>query len=176
MVRPGPSPSSVGAIVNNYSQGRLAIRSATAPLVLALLSCTGGDVRRPVTVTPAQFTGLRWISGSWRGTGSGVKPFFERYQFVDDSTIEMHGSPDSAFGTPGDSIRITLRGGRVVSKSASSWVATSIDSSSVRFDHSERPGNAFTFRRVSHTEWTAHIEWTGDKGVQTISYQMTRVP
>lgn len=152
------------------------IRLRPALLLIPLLSCRGADTRTPATVTPAQFADLRWLSGSWSGTGSGVKPFFERYAFVDDSTIQMHGYPDSTFGAPGDSSRITLRGGQVVSQSASTWVATSIDSVEVRFDHSEKPGNAFTFRRVSHTEWTAHIEWTGDKGAQTITYQMTRVP
>ena len=61
-------------------------------------------VAAPVTPPPAAqsasisreaFAGLRWIAGSWRGSGDGQAPFYERYRFEDDSTLVVETFTDS---------------------------------------------------------------------------------
>ena len=40
----------------------------------------------PKEITRADLAKLRWIVGTWRGTGGDVAPFYERYKFENDST------------------------------------------------------------------------------------------
>src|SRR5262245_23330336 len=63
----------------------------------------------PMTVSVAQFQQMRWLEGSWRGSGGGIDAFFEGYRFVDDSTIRSFEYPDSTLVAK-DSGEITLRG------------------------------------------------------------------
>ena len=42
----------------------------------------------PAKLTAADLQKLRWIEGTWRGTG-GEKPFFERYRFENATTLAV---------------------------------------------------------------------------------------
>lgn len=126
------------------------------------------------TYTPADFAHLRWLEGSWRGTMPSGGFFYERYHFVDDSTIVMHSYPDSSFGAPGDSSRITLRGSTVMHDGSARSVATALDSQSVSFSP-ERPGsNHFTWTRESGDRWTASLR-SGGQAPRITVYRLERV-
>lgn len=45
----------------------------------------------PAKMTIADLEKLRWIEGTWRGTGGGVEPFFERYRFENATTLAVDG-------------------------------------------------------------------------------------
>ena len=52
---------------------------------------------QPKTLTAADLTKLRWIEGSWRGTGDVDKPFYERYKFENDTTLVVESIADETF-------------------------------------------------------------------------------
>ena len=65
-----------------------AVTSANAPLTQTTPTPT------PIPVTPAKLTAedlkkLRWIEGTWRGTGVNQPAFFERYRWENDTTLAV---------------------------------------------------------------------------------------
>lgn len=127
------------------------------------------------TVTADQFAGLKWIEGYWRGAAPGGSPFYERYVFADDSTIAMYTFPDSTFAAPGDSARVTLRGGVVRDAgNSASWVATRLDSMSVDFAPQWGATNMFTWQRDGD-DWTATIQSGSGSSKALTAYRMQRV-
>lgn len=69
----------------------------------------------PLQTDARQFRSLTWLEGMWRGTQSDTAPFFERYQFRDDSTISTLTYADSLGTHVVDSGMIRLRDGVVTS-------------------------------------------------------------
>ena len=121
------------------------------------------------------FARLRWLEGSWRGRLPDGKYFHERYHFLDDSTIAMHGFADSTFASATDSSRITLRGQTIANEGAAArWVATTLDSSSVSFAPDRGASNHFVWSRESRDRWTATLRSAGEPPRLTV-YQMERV-
>jgi hypothetical protein len=133
--------------------------------------------RPPATVSVADFQTMRWLEGTWRGTGGGVDPFFERYRMLDDTTLLRQSFSDSTLATVSDSARIVLRGNMVVEPAhAPAWRATSFDSVSWRFESIERAGHAFTWRRDTPDRWTAILESrTAAGSPQERTYTLERI-
>ena len=131
----------------------------------------------PATVSVDDFGALRWIEGTWRGTGPGQETFYERYTMVDDSTIRSEASPDSTFPDAGEAGSIRLRGGRVTTGDETmEWAVSSIDARSVRFDPVRGASNAFVWTSDSDSTWEARLSWTDRDGVAHEQvYQMRRV-
>ena len=128
----------------------------------------------PATVTTQQLAALRWLEGDWRGAEGAGAPFFERYRFVDDSTIAgAEFGADSTFAGSGDAGQITLRGGQV--KSGENYVATAVAADSIHFEPLRR-GNSFVWRRESDSSWIATLRWRDTTGTpQQRIYHMRRV-
>ena len=132
-------------------------RKAEAPTRDALVE--------PMPVTVAQFRSLAWLEGRWRGTLSDTAPFFERYQFQDDSTMGTWTFADSLGTQVSDSGWIRLRNGIVTSgDSARGYVLTALESSSAHFKPRGAASNAFTWRRTSDSSWTATLTWRNASG------------
>lgn len=133
-----------------------AVAAAPAPTGEAALA----DVSRE------QFAQLRWIEGTWRGTGDGQAPFYERYDVVDDTTILMQSFSDSTLRTTTDESRIVLTGGRVLQREEGSdrvSGAARIDATSIAFVPVNR-GFTYSWRRGSTSdEWIASIGPTGGR-------------
>lgn len=160
---------------------------------LALAACTGDGrddaARSPGTpaaagttaaaqaaagrFSPEDFARLRWLEGSWRGQLPDGGFFHERYRFVDDSTIAMHGFADSTFANATDSSRITLRGQTVANEGAARWVATALDSAGAAFAPDRGASNYFTWTRESADRWTATLR-SGSEPSRTTVYAMER--
>jgi len=62
-----------------------------------------------------------------------VKAFYERYHFVDDSTILMESAGDRNFKGIGERHYYELRNHRVASRGAPQYVADRLDQNSVSF-------------------------------------------
>jgi hypothetical protein len=121
------------------------------------------------------FGRLRWLEGSWRGQLPDGGHFYERYRFLDDSTIAMRGFADSTFTRATDSASITMRGGTVTDEGVSArWVATRLDSSVVDFAPVQGPSNSFSWARESPDRWTATLH-SGDRERPPTVYRMERV-
>jgi hypothetical protein len=126
--------------------------------------------------TVDNFRGLMWLAGQWQGFMPDGSRFFERYRFLDDSTIIKHTLRDSTFREVSDSSRISLRGGVVADDGGSArWVATRLDSIGVDFAPERGARNHFTWAREDSTKWNATLRWTDEQGrPQTVVYALHR--
>jgi hypothetical protein len=131
----------------------------------------------PAAVTAAQFQTLRWLEGTWRGTGEGVSPFFERYRFVDDSTIRRYTYVDSSFAQISDSGTTALRGAGVTGGDPEpEWQVTSVDSTGWHFESLREAGRGFTWSRIRDGTWTARLVWRDAQGNPRVRfYTLTRL-
>lgn len=131
----------------------------------------------PTQITPADLAKLRWIEGSWRGTGGGVEPFFERYKFENDSTLQVESFEDETLSKVNDVSRFELKDGHFGGSDGDSGsVATALDDNSITFAPTGKARNSFRFQRVSDNSWKAILNWT-DKGVaKERVYEMERWP
>ena len=139
----------------------------------------GAAAAAPIDVTVEQLRALRWIEGTWRGSGVDQPTFYERYTFIDDSTIRAESSPDSTFPNAEDVGAIVLRDGRVTTGDdvTMQWAVTAIDARSVRFDPVRGARNTFVWTSESDSAWTARLSWTDRDGVPHEQvYQMRRMP
>ena len=144
------------------------MRYAFCLLLLSILSACQPkepDPPPPQPATPAtplqadarQFRSLTWLEGMWRGTQSDTAPFFERYQFRDDSTISTLTYADSLGTQVVDSGLIRLRAGIVTSgDSARGYVLTALDSMTAHFEPRGASVNAFTWQRTSEAPGPRH--------------------
>ena len=184
------------SLCHGRPQPRLDGRVATALLLtVAFVACRSTERAADSTATAASaasaaraptpgryavsdFGHLRWLEGSWRGALPEGGSFFETYRVVDDSTIAMHGYPDSTFGNATDSARIMLRGVTVLNEGMTSrWVATRLDSASAQFEPERGGSNDFIWERESPDKWLATLHSRDTTGaVRTIMYPMQRVP
>jgi len=122
------------------------------------------------------FGQLRWLEGSWRGRMPDGGYFFERYRVQDDSTIVMHGFPDSTLTRATDSARITLREGKIVDEGGTRWVATRLDSNVVDFTSEKNASSGFSWARESQDRWKATLRSLNrERQPQTTVYQMERI-
>lgn len=154
-------------------------------LVLVCVSCkqepppeTQPAAAQPTAVrySAQEFRQLRWIEGSWRGRLPDGGYFFERYRVQDDSTIVMHGFPDSTFARATDSARITLRDGTIADEGGTRWVATRLDSNVVDFTSEKNASSGFSWARESQDRWRATLRSLNrERQPQTTVYQMERI-
>jgi hypothetical protein len=134
---------------------------------------------KPATITPADLSKLRWIEGSWKGTGDVDKPFYERYRFEGDSVLLVEGYDDETFSKPTDVSRFELKDGQFGSaKEGARSVAIAFDENSITFDRVAKTSNTFQWKRESSDLWTAIIKWQPKDSAtaQQRIYKMERVP
>lgn len=106
----------------------------------------------PITVTAADLVKLRWIEGSWRGTGVTQPPFFERYRFENDTTLVMEELDDQNQQTVKSTTRYELKNGRFGTGEA---VATALDDKGITFSPMNKNRNSFRWQTESKDVWKA---------------------
>ena len=123
----------------------------------------------------ASLAPIRWIEGSWRGTGAGVPTFYERYHFQDDSTLIVE-TLDSTMKNVTDSTRFESRGGFITNRGNAQYVAQLITPDSIVFVPLRNVGNSFVWKRGSVNQWFATIRWpaSADKAARERIYTMNR--
>ena len=135
------------------------------------------SVPPPAEVSSSAFNALRWLEGRWLGSGETQSPFYEAYEFIDDSTAVRRSYGDSTFRQVTDSSVIQLRAGKLESVSETRhYVAVAIAPDSVHFAAGAGAGNSFTWKRRSPTEWTAELTPLAGSGRAPVTYQMRKVP
>ncbi len=112
-------------------------------------------------ITPADLAKLRWIEGSWRGTGDIDKPFYERYKFENETTLSVESFEDEAFSKSTDVSRFELKDGEFGSTDADGRrsAASAIDENSVTFEPVAKSRNRFRFQRETDNLWRAFLLW-----------------
>lgn len=124
------------------------------------------------SATLAEFQKLRFLEGSWRGSGGAYAAFYEDYRVIDDSTIAMRSFSDSTFQKANDSSTIVFRNGTVGNNSGST--AVTLTDTSVSFRKLPATTGGYTFTRNSADQWTATLHPLGGTGNATV-YVMKRV-
>jgi hypothetical protein len=133
--------------------------------------------------SPAELAKLRWIEGSWRGTGDVETPFYERYHFENDSTLVVDSFADDKFSKISETSRFELKDGKFgnVGEGAR-WAAIAIDDNSISFEPTAKAQNSFRWERVSAgpqpNEWKAVLWWpaANNKPAGQRVYRMERWP
>jgi hypothetical protein len=112
----------------------------------------------PDTITRAEFKQLRWIEGSWRGSGVGQSPFFERYSFPNDTTLAVEHFADSTFARVTETSYYVLAHGTLASTNPQRrWQAKTITARDALFGPMVGVTNSFLWRLESADAWTAVI-------------------
>ena len=153
---------------------------STALFVLLFAACHHSPDAQTNRTTAKNFTTadiakLRWIEGTWRGSGVDQKPFFERYRFENDSTLAVDSFPDEKLEKVEDTSRFELKDGRFGNPS---YVASSIDDNGINFEPVANAKNSFRWERVSANAWKATLKWPAqaDKPARERVYNMERIP
>lgn len=152
--------------------GALAIRAGIA-------QDSSAQFPAPRTFTEADLRKLRWIEGTWRGTGDGVPPFFERYKFENDRTLAVETLEGATLEMVTDVTRFELKDGKFGGGSEGSrWEASSIDDHSINFVPVTKARNSFRFDRESESLWTATLDYpaNAEKPARQRVYRMERWP
>jgi hypothetical protein len=155
--------------------------ACTALLALLLAACqrssnapaAQSDAKKFSTADIAR---LRWIEGTWRGSGVDQAPFFERYRFENQSTLLVDSFPDEKLDKVEDTSRFELKDGQFGN---GSYVASSIDDNRINFDPvAQKAKNSFRWERVSANAWKATLKWPadGNKPARERVYNMERIP
>src|SRR5687768_4710928 len=91
----------------------LAIPALVVALTSTIVVPTSQTGRPRQDYKQADFEKLRWLEGTWQGSGGGYDAFYERYHFVNDSTIEKLSFTDATLQTVSERGTISLRAGRI---------------------------------------------------------------
>lgn len=120
---------------------------------------------KPMQITPADLRKLRWIEGTWRGTGGGVPTFYERYKFENETTLVVETLADETLTKATDVGRFELKDGHFGQNNGESGsVAIALDDNSISFAPYGKPSNHFRFQRNSENSWKAILNWTDKTG------------
>ena len=133
----------------------------------------------PKRISAAELKNLRWIEGTWRGTGDVESPFFERYHFENDGTLVVESFSDGTLSKVDDVTRFELKDGQFGnSGEGARWVATQFDNSSITFEPVARARNTFRWQKVSDDVWKAVLNWpaNGNNPAKQKIYRMERWP
>jgi hypothetical protein len=170
---------------NVYDHGMKQLRHLAAVILvlaglLIVIGCTGtGETQdqpkpAPAKLTAADLEKLRWIEGTWRGTGD--KPFFERYRFENATTLAVDSFEDEKLEKVTDTTLFELKDGEFGGGSEGSrWVATAIDDNSITFAPVTKARNWFDWKRDSKDSWTAIIRWPAAANKPERTYKMERI-
>ena len=149
-------------------------------LVLLLIALVTGACSKPVDnadpppakLQPGDIKKLAWIEGTWRGTGGGIPPFFERYR-LDGEALVMEGFSDEALTKLSETTRYEIKEG-ILGNGRS--VASQLTDTSVTFIPVDGKGNPFKWNSKGKDSWTAVLEVpaSGNKPASQIVYQLER--
>ena len=127
-------------------------------------------VASPTPAPAAKFSAadlekLRWIEGTWRGTGDVEAPFFERYRFESPTTLAVDGFTDETLTKVDDTTRFELKDGQFGNGGEGSrWTASALDYQSITFVPLVKAKNSFRWQRESNNTWTAILNWPPEQG------------
>jgi hypothetical protein len=155
--------------------------AAAAVLAAAVVptSAAGAQISRaqPRTAFGApDLAKVKWLEGSWAGTADGERSIYQRFKFVDDSTVEITYYRDDKFGQPSGNGRLYLSVGRIYHSFGSNrWVATRIGDEGLYLVPQSTARSNFSWTYVSPDAWTFTMR-SGVGGREHVTvYSMKRI-
>lgn len=148
-----------------------------AALIPAKVAAAQGSRAQPRTAFgPPDLAKVKWLEGSWAGTADGESSIYQRFKFVDDSTVEITYYRDDKFGQPTGSGRLYLSVGRIYHTFGSNrWVATRIGDQGLYLVPQSNARANFAWTFVSPNAWTFTMR-SGVGGHERVTvYDMKRV-
>lgn len=115
----------------------------------------------PKQIAAADLSKLRWIEGTWKGSGGGVPDFYERYHFENPTTLVMETLADEKLDRVTETARYELKDGRFANPRS---VATALDDQSITFESLSTAGNSYRWERESANAWKAVLKWPASAG------------
>ena len=121
------------------------------------------------------FKKLKWLEGKWEGTAAGEQPFYEQYQFLNDSTLAMLYFKDASFTGKPDTGWVYLKEKNIVHRSGNAlWKLTSLKEKEIVFE----PINVkrgFVWRKENNDQWDAVLDMQNKEGqVAAKTYTLKR--
>jgi hypothetical protein len=155
-----------------------------ACLVMAVGLCVAGGAASAQSVVPKQLSAddlkkLRWIEGTWRGTGDVEQPFYERYHFENDAVLVVESFADEKLSKVDDVTRFELKDGHFGNGGEGSrWVVTELTAGSVTFSPAAKARNTFRWEKETDRSWKAVLDWpaTAEKPARQRVYKMEPWP
>ena len=147
--------------------------------VVGRAASDSGQTVKPKQLSTEELKKLRWIEGTWRGTGDVERPFYERYHFENDSTLAVESFADEKLSKVEDVTRFELKDGQFGGGGGGSrWVVTELMESSVTFSPAEKARNSFRWQKETDGSWKAVLDWpaTADKPARQRAYKMEPWP
>jgi hypothetical protein len=124
----------------------------------------------------ADLAKLKWIQGTWKGSTPNERTFYERYQFVNDSTIEITYFSDSTLTRTTGNGRVYLSVGRIFHTfGPGRWAATHVDDSGIYFVPQANAHNTFSWAVQSPDSWTSTVRMGLSGHDRVTVYQMRRI-
>ena len=154
------------------------LMTAASLLVLMFAACqrspeAQNDPPIATNLTTADVARLKWLEGTWRGSGVDQAPFFERYRFENESILAVDTFPDEKLDKVEDTARFELKDGRFGNPH---YAASKIEDNAVDFEPITAK-NSFRWERVSENAWKAILTWPaqGNKPAGERVYNMERI-
>jgi hypothetical protein len=149
---------------------------AAAAVALSAIAFRSSKAQSHAPFGVTDLSKLRWLEGTWRGSAQGEANVYERYRFVNDSTIEITYFTDAAMGRPSGSGRVYLTVGRIYHTfGPGRWGATRVDQSGVHFVPQVNARNTFSWSYQGPDTWTATRRSSASGREAVTVYQMERV-
>ena len=158
---------------------KLKLTGVLFALVFFVVAGCNSDLAQTKKFTAADLQKLRWIEGTWRGTGDVDKPFFERYRFEGDSVLVVDSFEDETLAKVTEITRFELKDGELGGgNDGHRYVAKSLDDRSVEFGPGVNVKNGFRWEFESKDVWKATIIFpaNGTKPAGQRVYKMERWP
>lgn len=128
--------------------------------------------------TESDIAKLKWMEGTWRGTGETQAPFFERYKF-EGTTMIVESFENESLEKVAESSRFELKNGEFGHDEGDKRSAAStITDTAVQFVPVRGIKYSFRFEKQTDGTWQAVIEHPadGDKPARKIVYKMEPWP
>ncbi len=134
-----------------------------------------GQPRTPFSTT--DFGKLRWLEGVWEAQAPEQPTLYERYHFLNDSTIEISYYRDPQLTQETGSGRVYLTVGRVYHTfGAGRWGATNVDSTGAFFIPQVNAHNTFAWSYKTPNSWTMTMRSSLSGRDHITVYQLERIP
>jgi hypothetical protein len=144
----------------SHIESHLNPNSAAPETKPASTSATPRTTPQAMKISVDDLKKLRWIEGTWRGTGVGQEAFFERYHFENPTTLVVETLADEKVEKVTDTGRFELKDGEFGNnEKGSRSVATALDDNSITFDPVFKARNTFKFQKESADSWKAILTW-----------------